>query len=123
MTVPEVIFAALRGLVADRVYPAQFPQGEALPVWPSIRYTRVSSDTFATLCGTGDESEDDQVYQLDIVAETWDNMRALSAQVITALAETDPPCYRQSYSETFDSETRTHRAVMDFRFQPSSEPG
>lgn len=120
MTVPQTIYAALRALVADRVYPTQFPQGDALPVWPAIRYTLVASDAAASLCGTGGEEDDDCVYQLDIVAESWDNMRALKAAVVDALQDTDPPCYRQSVLETYDADTRTHRAILDYRFQQSS---
>lgn len=120
MTVPQTIYTALRALVADRVYPAQFPQGDALPVWPSIRYTLVASDAAPSLCGSGDEDADDCIYQLDIVAESWDNMRALKAQVVTALMDTDPPCSRQSVLETYDADTRTHRAILDYRFQQSS---
>lgn len=121
LSVPQAIYAALRSLVADRVYPNEFPQGDPLPIWPAIRYTIVVSDPAPTLCGTGDEDTDDVIVFIDVVAKTYPAMRALKAQVITALQSTDPPCARESGGqESPDGETRTHRAVMTYRFQQSS---
>jgi len=121
LSVPQAIFAALRGLVSDRVYPNEFPQGDPLPAWPAIRYTIVINDPSPTLCGTGDEDTDDVIVFVDVVATTYPAMRALKAQVITALQSTDPPCARESGGqETPDGETRTQRATMTYRFQQSS---
>src|SRR4051812_40742151 len=121
LSVPQAIYAALRSLVADRVYPNEFPQGDPLPIWPAIRYTIVVSDPAPTLCGTGDEDTDDVIVFIVVVAKPSPAMRALKAQVITALQSTDPPCARESGGqESPDGETRTHRAVMTYRFQQSS---
>lgn len=121
MSVPQAIFAALRPLVADRVYPNEFPQGDPLPIWPAIRFTVITGDPSPTLCGTGDEDGDDVVVFIDVVAETYPEMRALKAQVITALQATDPPCSRQpGGQEGPDGETKTQRVVMTYHFQQSS---
>lgn len=121
MSVPQVVYDRLRGLVGDRCFPSVFAQGNALPVWPAIRYTLISADPGASLCGTNDEETDDVRVQLDIVAVTYPAMRALKAAAIAALDGTDPPCSRQPGGfETFDAETRTHRAVVDFVFQQST---
>lgn len=123
MSIPEVIYQELRALVADRVYPSVFPQGDRLPTWPAIRFTLVSADPEPSLCGTNDEGTDSTRVQVDIVASTYDGMRALKAQVIAALETTDPPCVREPGGfETYDAETKTHRATVDFTFYPSSEP-
>jgi len=124
VTIPSLIYQELRALVSDRVYPNRFPQGNALPVWPAIRYTIVFSDPAASICGTDpDVAADDTRVQIDIVAETYSGMRTLKANVITALDATDPPSKREPGGfETFDEETRTHRAVLDYTFHPSSAP-
>lgn len=122
-TVPQAIFAALRALVSDRVYPNEFPQGNPLPVWPAIRYAIITGDPSPTLCGSADEDEDDVVVFIDVVAETYPAMRALKAQVIAALQSTDPPCSRQAGGqESPDGETKTQRVTMTYRFQQSSNP-
>src|SRR5690606_3126217 len=111
---------ALQGLVAGRVYPASFPQGEHLPVWPAIRYAHGSGQNYATICGSSDEDEDDIIVQIDVVAESWDEMKTLKAAAIVALQSTDPPCVSQAGGfETFDGGTRTHRAVLSYLFQQS----
>lgn len=121
MNVPQVIFQELRALVQDRVYPNTFPQGEPLPVWPAIRYTIVSEDPAGSLCGTNDEESDSIRVQFDIVAVTFAAMRTLKAQVIAALDNSDPPSVREPGGfETYDAETRTHRAVIDFTFHQST---
>jgi len=121
MSVPEVLYQELRALVADRAYPNTFPQGDALPVWPALRYTIVSNDVAGSLCGTNNEDTDDVRVQVDIVATTYSGMRLLKSQVLTTLEETDPPCSRQPGGfETYDAETKTHRAVVDYLFQQSS---
>ncbi len=120
-SVPQAIFTALRSLVADRIYPNEFPQGNPLPVWPAIRFTIIVGDPSPTLCGTGDEDGDDIIVFIDVVAATYPAMRSLKAQVITALQSTDPPCARESGGqEGPDGETKTHRVVMTYRFQQSS---
>lgn len=121
LSVPQAIFGALRSLVADRVYPNEFPQGNPLPVWPAIRYTIISGDPSPTVCGSGDEDEDDVTVFIDVVATTYPAMRALKKQVITALQSTDPPCSRQpGGQEGPDGETKTQRVVMTYHFQQSS---
>lgn len=121
LSVPQAIFAALRSLVDDRVYPNEFPQGDPLPIWPAIRYTIVVGDPSPTIAGSDDEDTDDVVVFIDVVAKTYPSMRALKAQVIEALQSTDPPCARESGGqEGPDGETRTHRVVMTYRFQQSS---
>lgn len=124
MSVHTVIFTALRTLVADRVYPSTFSQnkGPLTPVWPAIRYTVTTTDTAGALCGTDIEAADDIQIQLDVVAESWTEMRSLKASIIIALQTTDPPCQRLSSFEEFDGETRTHRASLDYLFQQSSVP-
>jgi hypothetical protein len=120
------VLGALRGLVADRCYPATFPQdeeGNLTNKWPAIRYTIVSSIPAPDVCGSGDDdSADDTRVQIDCVAKTFGAADALRLQVIAALADIDPPCLRENSSgPLFDAETRTYRAVADYSFYPSSE--
>lgn len=123
--IAELLNTALGPLVGGRAYPTQFaqPGGKAAPTWPAIRYTLVGSDAASSLCGSNDDLTDQQRWQIDVVAETYDQMVSLRRLVRAALEVTDPPCTRQPGGfETYDVETRTHRGVDDFLFQPSSEP-
>ena len=122
MSVPAVVYAALQSLVSGRCYPSEFPQRDGvLPTWPAIRYTVIDQDAPASQCGTNDESTDDTTVQIDVVARDYAAMRTLKAQVITALADTDPPCSREMAFEEYDAETKTHRAILRFLFIASSQ--
>lgn len=124
MSVGIVLYNALQSLVSGRVYPGEFPQEPELPTWPAIRYAVISEDVFASLGGSEDDTADDVRVQIDIVDKSYDGMRALKRQVIAALASTDPPAVRQDGGfDTVDPDTGTHRAVIEYVFQPSSVEG
>lgn len=119
-----VVFTALGPLVANRCYPSTFPQrpdGSLGMALPAIRYTITSSDSITDVCGTDDADTDDTRVQLDIVAMTHGAALTLRDQVITAMMGLDPPAIREAGGfETFDTETKTHRIVLDYLFSASS---
>lgn len=122
MTIGAVVFEALRALVENRCYPNTFMQKDAgLPRWPAIRYTIISATNAETVCGTDDQSTDDTRVQLDVVAATDRDLETLVAQVVTAMMDLDPPATRDGFNKTFDEETRTHRAILDYVFYPSTD--
>lgn len=121
--IPELLYQLLRGLVADRCYPNQFPQpsGNSAPIWPAIRYTITSEEPAASLCGSNDGASDDVTVRIDVVAVTYSGMRSLKDSIITAIADTDPPSTRQPGGfETYDAETKTHRALLEYVFAQST---
>lgn len=115
-----VVYGALKGLVSDRCYPSTFPQPPAVPTWPAIRYTVISSEPVPDICGTDDGETDATEVQIDYVAKTYGAAVALRELGRAALMVTDPPCVRGSGFETFDAETKTHRVSDDYLFHPSS---
>jgi hypothetical protein len=126
MNQSAALFAALSPLVAGRVYPVAFPQ-EPLPTWPAIRYTPVGGTVWPDACGGGDGSLDDVRVQIDCVAMAsgttpgYDAAVALANAVRAALTDFDPPCVPDGPALfDYDSETKTHRAIQDFTFYPSS---
>lgn len=123
--ISAVVFTALGPLVSNRVYPNTFPQPDnnQPPVWPSIRYTVISRDPIQDICGTDYGDTDDTRVQVDVVAKTYGAMITLRDQVSVAMDGLSPPVRRQNEFETYDVETKTHRAVMEFLFTPSSPAG
>jgi hypothetical protein len=115
-----VIKAALGSLVGDRVHASTFPETR-LQDWPAIRFTVVSDTPFPDQCGSDDEASDDVRVQIDVVAMTYDEMKALKSAVIAAMADTDPGCERAGGFETYDADTKTHRAHIDYVFHPSEQ--
>jgi len=116
-----VLFTALRGLVADRVYPSTFQQPDGnLPAWPAIRFTFIDSTPAIEICGTDSGASDDAHVQIDVVAKSYGAMTALRTQVMDALQNLEPPAVRTGGFETYDTETKTHRAVLEYAFYPSS---
>ncbi len=114
--------ADLLAVVGTRVYPSTFKQKDGgLPQWPAMRYTVIDAVSAPTVCGTDDESTDDTRVQVDIVETTMREVSDILPLVIASMQATDPPCYRDGIRKTFDDETRTHRAIVDFVFAPSTE--
>ena len=130
-----VIFTALRSLVNDRCYPSRFPQEDIAPpgtitqatnepTWPAIRYTVVGAFNAADLDGTADVDTDDTTVQIDVVAKTYGAMITLRDDVINRMqAITDPPNNREPGFETWDADTKTHRAILTYTFFASSSGG
>jgi hypothetical protein len=118
------VFTALRSLVNDRCYPSIFPQPEGVPpAWPAIRYSVISRVNPTDICGTDDVRTDDTRVQIDIVALTHGAVLSLQDQVITAMMGLTPPAVREGGFVTFDEETKTHRASLDYLFCASSQGG
>jgi len=116
-----VVYSALKDLVDERCYPSTFPQPKSGdPVWPAIRYTVITTEPIPDICGTDTGDTDEISVQIDYVAKTHGAVVALRDQGRIALLMTFPPCTRGAGFETYDSETKTHRATDDYQFHPSS---
>lgn len=129
-----VIYSALQGLVNGRCNPSRIPQDAvgapgtsapalSAPVWPAIRYTIIDAQNEPTICGTDGVDTDDTRVQIDVIALTYGAMITLRDSVIAALANSDPPSFRDNYFETWDAETKTHRGILIFVFNASSAAG
>jgi hypothetical protein len=121
MNIEETLKLALGGLVGGRIYPTIFPQAPATPVWPAIRYVRVSTSVFEDLCGEGDDDSHDVRVQLDIVAEGFVAARTLRDQVRIAMKSV--AVLASGEFQDFDPETKTHRRTLDYIFYESSGVG
>lgn len=132
--IADVVFAALRGLVNDRVYPVQFPQelidppktvvfGVPYPTWPAIRYQELSGDSGNSICGTNSEATDTTQIQIDVVAVSWQEMRTLVSSVISALQVTSPPCSRDFLMDDYDADLKVFRGILRYSFYASSPFG
>lgn len=128
MTMDTVLFARLKlipqlALVDGRyaVYPDVFPQPPAVPVWPALRYTLAGGTIYPDLAGAGDEDGDDVRVQIDAVATTSLARRELWAAVRDAMQGLDPPAVLQAPPVlSYDSDTKTWRAMGDFILYSSS---
>jgi hypothetical protein len=121
MSIETEIFAALRLLVADRVYPLRFMQPDgSLPPWPSIRYAFISNVPIEDLCGDGDDTTSDVRVQIDAVDKTYALMRTLRLQVMQAMTVLPTPARLSASFDDFDEETKTYRAVLDYTVGGSS---
>lgn len=116
-----VVVSLLSSLVSGRVYASTFPQEPEEPTWPAIRFTVVGVSPVVDQCSSADTDTDDTRVQIDVVSRDYDEMVSLKASVIAAMATSTPAAQREPGGfETFDADTKTHRAVLDFTFQPSS---
>lgn len=126
--IPESqIFDALKSLVSNRCYANTFPQPPTSPLWPAIRFVRISAAPVIDICGDGDAESDDTAdvrVQLDLCAQSYGAMMTLRAQVKTAMATlNDPKPVWDGEFITFDAETKTHRCSLDYLFYPSTDDG
>jgi hypothetical protein len=123
MTLEAELFADLKPLVNNRVYPSVFPQPTSgLPVWPAIRYAIVSSVPVEDLCGDGDDTTADVRVQLDVVASTYSAMRTLRLQVMAVMVNFYIPARLDLSMDDYDVETKTHRGTLDYMISGSSDP-
>jgi len=121
MSIEQELFSALRGLVADRVFPNVFLQPDGtLPTWPSIVYSFVSNVPEEDLCGDGDDSTSDHRVQIDVVDLTYKGMRAMRLLVMEAMRGLPTPARLQIDFDMYEEETKTHRCVMDYMIGGSS---
>jgi hypothetical protein len=122
MMVSAVVFTALRPLVADRVYPSTFLQPDgSLPVWPAICSTIYNVEPDVTICDDDAATTATPHAQIEVAAKSYGAMIALRNQIFAALANVDPPARCENYFDTYDTRSKTHRAVLDYTFHPSSQ--
>lgn len=117
MGVAQKLFAALRALTADRVYPDTFPQDY---LWPAIRYTLISAVPGETVCGDGEDETADYRVQIDGVARTDLQRDTLRAAIRSAMREFSPPAICIAWENSYDPETKAYRARLDYLIHPSS---
>jgi len=123
MSIEAELFSVLRSAVSDRVYPSVFPQPlSGVPVWPSIRYSIVSSVPVEDLCGDGDDTTADVRVQIDAVDTTYGKMLALRLLVMAAMRALPTPARLAQSSNDYDEETKTHRAFLEYECSGSSDP-
>jgi hypothetical protein len=129
MNFDRAIFQTFGPIFEGRLYPSTFIQVDGTyPLWPAGRYSIIDAVPPEDICGTGNGDEDDVRVQIDICAEAFDDMRALTQQVIdraelgltVATTEVACPARRQSLFVDYDSDAKVHRAVIDFILSPSS---
>jgi len=119
MTLEADLHTALRGLVGNRMTPNTFPQSQAL-TWPAIRYQIINSTPVVDLCGDGDDDTAETRVQLDVVAKTFDAVRALRLLVMAEMATFAPPAILELTVSEFDPDTETHREILQYAFHGSS---
>lgn len=121
IVISGVVFQALHNLVDGRCYKSKFKQEERAPKWPAIRYTITDSLPEADICGTDLGETDETRVQIDCVALSPGAVEILRDQVLVAMQDVYPPCTREGMFETFDSETKTDRIIIEYSFHPSSQ--
>ncbi len=129
MSIETAITAALSAIPAlqrggeTAVYQDAFPQPEGgAPVWPAVRFTLTGGTVYEDLCGDGDDNADDVRVQIDVVAETTAERRAIWDAVRAAMKTVVPPAVLQGPPVMSpDMETRTYRAMGDWMIFGSSD--
>lgn len=123
MSYENDIFNTLKSLVGNRVAPVIFRQPTQTPTWPAIRYTFTSVVPVQDLCGDGDDSTADVRVQLDVVALSYEQVRALRLQVMAAMEGFSPPATLEYSNEDYDGESRTYREILQYSIHGSSTSG
>ncbi|AMM23166.1 DUF3168 domain-containing protein [Variovorax sp. PAMC 28711] len=117
-----VIVNKLKALVTGgdgkaRIYRNTFPQLPALPVWPSIRYTFVSTSPNLDICGDGGPETADYRVQIDVVdleSKGPTAFATLGDSVRTAMRDLLPLYVWEGEFDDFDAETKTNRLSLDY---------
>lgn len=119
MSIEADLFTILGPLVDNRCYPLTFPLNPPRPMWPAIRYTVVSAVPAIALCGdTGDEGADFRI-QLDCVAMSFFDARALRQAVMDAMRVFEPLAVNENSFSNFDPETKAYDEVLEYEIKYS----
>lgn len=113
----------LAPIVGNAFYANTFPETGKQPLpSPAIRCVVVDSIPPTTLCSSvPDESTDAVRVQLDVIHRDYSAMLALRSAVLAALdADAGPVWSRNGFSESYDSETKFHRCMLDLTYLPST---
>ncbi|AOV02755.1 DUF3168 domain-containing protein [Delftia tsuruhatensis] len=124
LTVSQQITAALAPIVAGRCYQRTFLQpGGKLPEWPAVRFVFVSASMAETICGDGGDEAADYRVQIDLANSRKAGevkFQELRAQILAAMAAIGPTFVWAGQSDTYDAETDTNRAQLDFMVYQSN---
>lgn len=122
MSVEQIVYGALSGLVSNRVHASVFPQVPSVPITPAILFTFAGNIVTQDICGAGTDDVADTRVQIDGYSTTFDTMRALRLQILAAMAALSPPFIWQGDNPVapYDSDLKLHRCSMDFIQFPSS---
>ena len=107
------------------MYRNALPQLPAGPVWPSIRYTFISTAPNVDICGDGGQETADYRVQIDVVDLETKGPTAFSNlgdSVRTAMRDLLPNYVWDGEFEEFDAETKTNQLSLDYIVYLSS-PG
>lgn len=99
-------------LVSERVYPLIMPQDCAKP---ALVYTVVNNADQQALSGC--VSENEIRFQVDVYAESYADMKAVTTEVKSALYTFDSYPLNLSARDGFESGTELFRQIIDFTFK------
>lgn len=125
LTVSQQITAALGPVVAGRCYQRTFlqPGAKKLPDWPAIRFIFVAASTSETICGDGGDEAADYRVQIDLAHSRkagevkFQEVRAL---VLAAMSALGPTFVWAGQSDTYDADTDTNRAQLEYMVYQSN---
>lgn len=103
------IFDALKDLVSDRCYPLMMPQN---PVLPAIVYSRQASDPQYRLEGGSSLSQ--VRMQIECYAKTYDEAKAISADVRSAMEEASFKGTMIFDTDFYEPDVKLYRVIHDF---------
>lgn len=98
-------------LVQQRSYPNHLPQGQ---VFPAIRWKLIGPTIYATICESSEQGDDLRV-QIDCYVVEYAQLRALRAQVLSAIESIASMAIDRvaEFEMPFDADAREHRHTMD----------
>lgn len=123
MSIESDVVAAIQARVDGRAYVGEFSQPNVRPTWPAARVTVASIAPDVAICGDGGEETADFRVQIDLVVTEgagYSALNALKALVLSDMRSFDPPAIWDGGFYDFDSETKTHRYILDYLIYPSS---
>lgn len=116
----QTALAAITGLTGG-CHQDDFPQEPKIPVMPAIRFTVVSLVPGVDICGDDAEATGDRRVQVDIVARSIAERRAIRAQLLTVMATFDPPAILDNERREKDPDTKAFRSSIDYLIYPSTD--
>ena len=112
--VTHIKASAINANISGRIYPQQAPQKASLPY---IVVTRVATDAVQVL--SEKSTQDFTLYQIDIIADDYVEVRGLAESLRDILDSSSPGDIKwirfESDNDAYDPETEFPRVIQEYR--------
>lgn len=121
MSIESGLVTALSAIAGGQIYQDTIPQSVRAKAGRILRFSVISIEPAADLCGDDAEETGDRRVQLDVIADSAQDRADFRAQVLQAMTSFDPPAIFDGEQRSYESDVKKYVSTIDYLFYPSSD--